>query len=132
MVSQSLKACPTLLSEETLQQFVVMEMGEDFMEAKKAVGHKMAPEIISRVSAINLDVAANISELIVEHILDKLERCNRTLVCPCVCVSVCSLPCTTFLLSDEAEEGSCGEWGHSGAEGLTKLHFPSPGGGIPS
>ena len=81
MVSQSVKACPTLLSEETLQQFVVMEMGEDFLDAKKAVGHKMAPEIISHVSAINLDVAANISELIVEHILDKLERCNNRLVC---------------------------------------------------
>lgn len=81
MVSQSVKACPTLLSEETLQQFVVMEMGEDFLDAKKAVGHKMTPEIISHVSAINLDVAANISELIVEHILDKLERCNNRLVC---------------------------------------------------
>ena len=80
MVSQSMKACPQLLSEEILRQFVVAEMGEDFLEAKKVVGHKMAPEIISRISSINLDVAAHISELITDRILEKLEKSNRRLV----------------------------------------------------
>lgn len=80
MVSQSIKACPQLLSEEMLQQFVVAEMGEDFLEAKKVVGHKMAPEIISRISSINLEMAAHISELITDRILEKLERSNRRLV----------------------------------------------------
>ena len=82
MVSQSIKACPQLLSEETLQQFVVAEMGEDFLEAKKVVGHKMAPEIISRISSINLDVAAHISELVTDRILEKLDRSNHRLVSP--------------------------------------------------
>ena len=50
------------------------------MDAKKSVAHKSAPEIINHISGINLDVAADISELIVEQTLMKLEKCNARLV----------------------------------------------------
>ena len=55
-------------------------MGSEYVDAKKAVAHKAAPEIINHISGINLDIAADISELIVEQTLDKLEKCNAKLV----------------------------------------------------
>lgn len=59
---------------------VVGEMSSEYMDAKKSVAHKSAPEIINHISGINLDVAADISELIVEQTLMKLEKCNARLV----------------------------------------------------
>ena len=59
---------------------VVQEMGSGYVEAKKAVVRKASPEIINHISAINLDVAASISELIVEQTLEQLDKCNSRLV----------------------------------------------------
>ena len=56
------------------------EMGGEYVDAKKAVVHKAAPEIVNHISAINLDIAASISELIVEQTLEKLDHCNSKLV----------------------------------------------------
>lgn len=84
MVAQTLKACPTLLTEEakqTLKGMVVSSgVTSDFTYGKKAVTRKAAPEIVSHVSAINLDVAANISELIVDQTLTMLDKANLRLV----------------------------------------------------
>ena len=84
MVEQTLKACPTLLTEEakrTVQSMVLSSsISSDFTYAKKAVTRKAAPEVVSHVSAINLDVAANITELMVEQTLVKLDRANLSLV----------------------------------------------------
>ena len=83
MVTRSAKASSVLLSEEakkTLRSFVVSKSDRDFVLIKKAVAGRTAPEIANHVSAINLDVAANISELVVEQTLMKLERANHKLV----------------------------------------------------
>lgn len=84
MISQTLRACPDLLTEDakkTLQGMTHSSgVTSDFMYAKKAVVRKAAPEIVSHVSAINLDVAAGISELIVEQTLTELERATLRLV----------------------------------------------------
>ncbi len=55
-------------------------VSSDFTYAKKLVTKKSAPEVVSHVSAINLDVAANITELIVEQTLVKLDKANLKLV----------------------------------------------------
>ncbi len=55
-------------------------MGGEFVEAKKAVVRKAAPEVINHISAANIDTAAAISELIVEQTLERLDRCNAKLV----------------------------------------------------
>ncbi len=55
-------------------------MGGDYVEAKKAVMRKSAPEIINHISSANIDTAASISELIVEQTLEQLDRCAAKLV----------------------------------------------------
>ncbi len=84
MVEQTLRACPSLLTDETrstIRGMVVSSaVSSDFTYAKKAVTKKCAPEVVSHVSGINLDVAANISELIVEQTLIKLDKANHKLV----------------------------------------------------
>lgn len=84
MVAQTLRACPSLLTEDakrTLQGMVQSSaVTSDFMYGKKAVTRKTAPEIVSHVSAINLDVAANISELLVDQTLAQLDKANLRLV----------------------------------------------------
>lgn len=83
-MTRSVKASSALLSEEakkTLHGFVISKSGGDFVQVKKAVNKRTAPEIANHVSAINLDVAANISELVVEQTLLKLERVIHKLVC---------------------------------------------------
>lgn len=75
--------CDTLLSEETqirLQNLVVCEKGSDFAQAKKDVLRHALPEIVNHVSDSNVDVAANISELVVDHTLHSLEKVNHKLV----------------------------------------------------
>ena len=95
MVEKSLKICDTLLSEEPrqkLQELVLEEKGEEFVQAKKDVLRHALPEIVNHVSDSNVDVAANISELVVEHTLGSLEKINYKLVS---CVSTLSLcPCS--------------------------------------
>ena len=84
MVEQTLRACPSLLTDEakTMIRGMVLSssVSSDFTYAKKAVTKKSAPEVVSHVSAINLDVAANITELIVEQTLVKLDKANLKLV----------------------------------------------------
>ena len=97
MVEQTLKACPTLLTEEakrTVKSMVLSSsISSDFTYAKKAVTRKAAPEVVSHVSAINLDVAANITELIVEQTLVKLDRANLSLVSRDRPLHACTLHC---------------------------------------
>ena len=83
MVIQSMKACPNLLNEQSQEQlrgFVSHQQDRDYQYVKKAVAKKTAPEIINHISATNLDTAANISELLVEQILAKLDQANHKLV----------------------------------------------------
>ncbi len=84
MVEQTLRACPSLLTDEAKSKIRAMVLSSpvssDFTYAKKAVTKKTAPEVVSHVSAINLDVAANISELIVEQTLARLDKANLKLV----------------------------------------------------
>ena len=83
MVTRSMKACPNLLSQQsqdTLRSLVMHSQDRDYQYVKKAVAKKTAPEIINHISAINLDTAANISELLVEQILAKLDQANQSLV----------------------------------------------------
>ena len=98
-----MNACSRVLSEqaqETLRGLVMRQQDRDYHYVKKAVAKKTAPEIINHISAINLDIAANISELLVEHILAKLDQANMKLVSLQLCVFVihCHLiPTTTQL-----------------------------------
>ena len=55
-------------------------MGSEFDVARKTVIHKVVPEIINPISASNLDLAATISEHLVEKTLVKLEKINSKLV----------------------------------------------------
>lgn len=83
MVEKAVEICNTHLSEDTrmkLQDLVVCEKGEEFAQAKKDVLRHALPEIVNHVSDSNVDVAANISELIVEHTLQSLEKINHKLV----------------------------------------------------
>lgn len=83
MVDKTIGICDGLLSEETqmrLQNLVVCEKGDDFAQAKKDVLRHALPEIVNHVSDSNVDVAANISELIVEYTLQSLEKVNHKLV----------------------------------------------------
>lgn len=83
MVTRSMKACPNLLSQQSQKQLrglVMHEQDRDYQYVKKAVAKKTAPEIINHISAINLDTAANISELLVEQTLAKLDQANHKLV----------------------------------------------------
>ena len=82
-MTRSLKACPGFLSEaaqESLRALVMHSQDRDYQYVKKAVAKKTTPEIINHISAINLDTAANISELLVEQTLGKLEQINHKLV----------------------------------------------------
>lgn len=63
-----------------LQNFVVCDKGDDFVQARKDVLRHALPEIVNHVSDSNVDVAANISELVVEYTLESLERVNHKLV----------------------------------------------------
>ena len=90
MVNTATKICDTLLSEETqmrLQALAVCDKGEEFAQAKKDVLRHALPEIVNHVSDSNVDVAANISELVVEHTLQSLEKINHKLVSCLVAVS---------------------------------------------
>ena len=83
MVTRSLKACPGLLgdgAQESLRALVMHNQDRDYQYVKKAVAKKTTPEIINHISAINLDTAANISELLVEQTLAKMEQVNQKLV----------------------------------------------------
>ena len=83
MVTRSMKTCPNLLSQQSQEQLrglVMREQDKDYQYIKKAVAKKTAPEIINHISAINLDTAANISELLVEQTLAKLDQANHKLV----------------------------------------------------
>ena len=113
---------PPSQDRNILSKLVVTEMGSEFEEARKTVVHKVVPEIINPISASNLDLAATISELLVEKTLLKLERINsklvsalelirnthtvqgttvciymhsmlRQLYCVCACVYVCTFVC---------------------------------------
>lgn len=87
MVSKSISICDTLLSEETqqrLQSLVVCDKGVEFVQAKKDVLRHALPEIVNHVSDSNVDVAANISELVVEHTLQSLEKINHQMVRNCL------------------------------------------------
>lgn len=89
MVAKSMKICQTLLSEEPrekLQGLVLQEKGPEFVQAKKDVLRHALPEIVNHVSDSNVDVAANISELVVEHTLNCLEKINHKMVSgECLC-----------------------------------------------
>ena len=83
MVDKSIGICDTLLSEETrvrLQNLVIAEKGEEFIQARKDVVRHALPEIVNHVSDSNVGVAANISELVVDHTLQSLEKINHKLV----------------------------------------------------
>lgn len=83
MVTRSMKECPGLLnqqSQERLRALVMHKQDGDYQHVKRAVSRKTAPEIINHISAINLDTAANISELLVEQILAMLDQANQKLV----------------------------------------------------
>ena len=83
MVAKSMKICQALLSEEPrekLQGLVLQEKGPEFAQAKKDVLRHALPEIVNHVSDSNVDVAANISELVVEHTLNCLEKINHKMV----------------------------------------------------
>ena len=62
-------------------------MGSEFDVAKKTVVHKVVSEIINPISASNLDLAATISEYLVDKTLAKLEKINSKLVSPCLLFS---------------------------------------------
>jgi hypothetical protein len=82
MVTQSVKACPTFLDDtnrEALRQIGSRELQNELSETKKAVTKKTSPEIINHISAVNLEAAAVISELIVDRTLDELEGCTGRL-----------------------------------------------------
>lgn len=82
-MKKSIDICDTLLSEETrqkLQNLVVCDKGEEFSQAKKDVLRHALPEIVNHVSDSNVDVAANIAELVVVHTLQSLEKINLKLV----------------------------------------------------
>ena len=86
MVNKTIEICEGLLTEEThlrLQNLVVCEKGDDFVQAKKDVLRHALPEIVNHVSDSNVDVAANISELVVEYTLQSLEKVNHKLVSGC-------------------------------------------------
>lgn len=83
-MQKSIGICDKLLSEETqqsLQGLMVEEKGVEFTQAKKDVLRHALPEIINHVSDSNVEVAANISELVVEHTLHSLEQVNHKMVC---------------------------------------------------
>ncbi|CAI8056021.1 F-actin-uncapping protein LRRC16A [Geodia barretti] len=83
MVSQSVKACPSLLTDkdrQLLNTLIVSDMGSEFDVAKKTVVHKVVSEIINPISASNLDLAATISEYLVDKTLAKLEKINSKLI----------------------------------------------------
>ena len=72
-------------------------MGSEFDVAKKTVVHKVVSEIINPISASNLDLAATISEYLVDKTLAKLEKINSKLVSSCLLVSslvynICTTP----------------------------------------
>ena len=83
MVDKAIEICHSFLSEEIktrLHNLIVEQKGEEFAQAKKDVLRHALPEIVNHVSDSNVDVAANISELVVEHTLHSLERVNHKLV----------------------------------------------------
>lgn len=89
MVKKSVSICDTLLSEETCQSLLdlmVKSKGAEFIQAKKDVLRHALPEIVNHVSDSNVEVAANISELIVEHTLHSLEKINHKMVRANICI----------------------------------------------
>lgn len=69
-----------LQSCESLRKFAVTEPDKEFALAKKAVVHKTAPEIVSTITGANVELAAGISEFIVDMTLEKLAECSAKLV----------------------------------------------------
>ena len=55
-------------------------MGSEFDVARKTISHKVVSEIVNPISASNLDLAATISQHLVEKTLAKLEKINSKLV----------------------------------------------------
>ena len=83
MINKSISVCNTLLSEETKEKLLnlsVTEKTREFSQAKRDVLRHALPEIVNHVSDSNVEVAANISELVVEHTLTTLEKINHKLV----------------------------------------------------
>ena len=83
MVNKSISICESFLSEENrerLQNLVVCEKTTEFTQAKRDVFRHALPEIINYVNDANVDVAASISELVVEHTLQSIEKINYKLV----------------------------------------------------
>ena len=110
-------------------------MGSDFEAAGKAIVNKVAAEIINPISATNLDLAATISEYLVEKALTKLERINSKMVCVCVCVQQCAgLQYSAFLslfFPDQVTEGlpEEGDWSYSRPEGVSGIYVSCGGSG---
>lgn len=95
MVTKSIGICDSVLSEDTclsLQELVVQDKGAEFLQAKKDVLRHALPEIVNHVSDSNVEVAANISELVVEYTLHSLEKINHKMVRfpNCCCVQMLS------------------------------------------
>lgn len=83
MVQKSISICGAHLSEEyreKLLSIIVHEKDGEFSRAKKATLRHALPEIVNHVSDTNLEAAASISELLVEHTLYSLEKINHKLV----------------------------------------------------
>lgn len=83
MVNKSIDVCTTLLNEEAvekLKDLIVQDKSSEFSQAKRDVLRHALPEIINHVSDTNVDVAATISEVVVEHTLQVLEKINHKLV----------------------------------------------------
>ena len=102
-MAKSKQICGSGLPVETCEQLddlVIHNKTREFSQSKRDVIRHALPEIVNHVSDTNVEVAACISELLVEFTLTRLDRINSKLVgvnlrptSPpghMVCVCVCS------------------------------------------
>ena len=120
MVHRSKVLCDFALSEEKLMQLdglVVHEKGSEFSLTKRGVLRHALPEIVKHVSETNVEMAASISELLVQYTLTCLDNIKAKLVsvsvrvcvqlCIRVCVHACMCVCTCVHLCVRARVYMC-------------------------
>jgi len=105
MVAKTKQICGSGLPVETCGQLdglVMHDKTREFSQSKRDVIRHALPEIVNHVSDTNVEVAASISEQLVEYTLTRLDRINSKLVGAnlasarppgfrvCVCVCVCA------------------------------------------
>ena len=83
MILKSKQLCGSGLPEETCDQLddlVIHNKTREFSQSKRDVLRHALPEIVNHVSDTNVEVAAGISELLVDYTLSRLDRINSRLV----------------------------------------------------